>query len=56
MTVRAVHCGQCARPLRRGSYLRCVFECGTALCRKGRRCREDHARQCPTLHDHDTNQ
>ncbi|KOG58430.1 hypothetical protein ADK77_44160 [Streptomyces antibioticus] len=47
MTFRPVYCGQCARSLRRGTYLRCVFECGTALCRKGERCRNGHARQCP---------
>ncbi|MGW0632440.1 hypothetical protein [Streptomyces sp. NPDC002758] len=45
--VRRIYCGQCARPQRKGTYLRCVFGCGTALCRKSRRCVNDHARQCP---------
>lgn len=45
--LRRVYCGQCARPQRPGTYLRCPLQCGTALCRKNPRCGNHHLRQCP---------
>ncbi|SDN81472.1 hypothetical protein [Streptomyces wuyuanensis] len=47
MTFRARYCASCARPVRRGTYLRCVLGCGAALCRKGDRCTQQHTPQCP---------
>lgn len=45
--LRRVYCGQCARPQRRGTYLRCPLGCGTAVCRQRAACGNDHLRQCP---------
>lgn len=45
--LKRIYCGQCARPHRRGTYLRCPLGCGTALCRKNPRCGNAHLRQCP---------
>ncbi|MEV8307859.1 hypothetical protein AB0P36_10970 [Streptomyces flavidovirens] len=51
MTFRPRYCASCAKPLRRGTYLLCVLDCGARLCRKGRRgCVEQHTPNCPTRH------
>lgn len=52
--LRRVFCGTCARPQRRGSYLRCPLGCGIALCRKRAGCGNTHLRQCPTRGDKPT--
>lgn len=44
--LRRVFCGTCARPQRKGSYLRCPLGCGTALCRKRAGCGNTHLKQC----------
>ncbi|MFF9625388.1 hypothetical protein [Streptomyces griseosporeus] len=48
--IRRVFCGQCARPQRSGTYLRCPLGCGAALCRKRASCGNDHLAQCPNRH------
>lgn len=49
MTRARLRCAACDRPLRRGNYLLCVFECGARLCRARHipHCTDLHAGQCP---------
>ena len=44
--LRRVFCGTCARLQRKGTYLRCPWGCGTAVCRSRPACGNTHLRQC----------
>ncbi|MEU4487351.1 hypothetical protein AB0H94_21145 [Streptomyces purpurascens] len=44
--LRRIYCGTCAKPQRRGTYLRCPLGCGAAVCRKNPHCGNTHLRQC----------
>jgi hypothetical protein len=46
LRLRRIFCASCARPLRRGTYLRCVLGCGARLCRTGS-CIQQHVPNCP---------
>ncbi|NED31968.1 hypothetical protein [Streptomyces sp. SID8499] len=44
--LRRIYCGTCAKLQRRGTYGRCPYGCGTALCRARAGCGNTHLRQC----------